>query len=144
MFDSILIVCVGNICRSPIGERLFSMQLPGKNISSAGIKAVVGAGADKMAQLVAEEHGLSLKGHVARQLTADICRSHDLILVMERAHIEAVSHINPESRGKVMLLGHWVNQQEIADPFRTSREYFEAVYTLIASSTQKWVEKLSF
>jgi len=37
MFDSILVVCVGNICRSPTGERLLKQHLPDKEIASAGI-----------------------------------------------------------------------------------------------------------
>ena len=90
MFDSILIVCVGNICRSPIGERLLKELLPHKDISSAGISALVGNSADAKAINVANAHGLSLNGHVARQLTTEMCRKSSLILVMERKHIDAV------------------------------------------------------
>jgi protein-tyrosine-phosphatase len=42
MFQSILVVCTGNICRSPIGERLLRQQLPGKQVTSAGILGLEG------------------------------------------------------------------------------------------------------
>ncbi|MDM7089601.1 protein tyrosine phosphatase, partial [Enterobacter asburiae] len=42
MFQSILVVCTGNICRSPMGERLLRQQLPGKQVTSAGILGLEG------------------------------------------------------------------------------------------------------
>lgn len=100
MFDSILVVCVGNICRSPTAERLLQNSLPERKISSAGLAAVVGHGADATALLVAKSNGLSLDGHHARQLTRELCREQSLILVMEKSHIEAVTRLAPEVRGK--------------------------------------------
>ena len=50
MFSSILVVCTGNICRSPMGERLLRQQLPGKQVSSAGIFGLEGHPADAVAQ----------------------------------------------------------------------------------------------
>ena len=101
-FDSILVVCVGNICRSPTAERLLKQALPHKTISSAGISALAGHAADDTATAVADQNGVSLEGHVARQLTREMCQQHDLILVMEQKHMEAVSRIAPEVRGKLI------------------------------------------
>ncbi|CPR13641.1 protein-tyrosine-phosphatase [Brenneria goodwinii] len=143
MFDSILVVCVGNICRSPTGERLLKQALSGKKIASAGLNALVDKPADATAAEVAAAHGLSLEGHSAQQLTSSLCRQYDLILVMEKGHIDAVGHVAPEVRGKTMLFGHWLNQQEIADPYRKSREAFEFVYSQLEQSAQKWVQALS-
>ncbi|MDG0800642.1 MULTISPECIES: arsenate reductase/protein-tyrosine-phosphatase family protein [Pectobacterium] len=143
MFNSILVVCVGNICRSPTGERLLKQALPTKRISSAGLGALVGKPADAMATEVATEHNLSLEGHEAQQLTSVLCRQYDLILVMEKGHIDGVSRIAPEVRGKTMLFGHWLNQQEIADPYRKSREAFEFVYSQLEQSAQKWAQALN-
>ncbi|KAA3667422.1 MULTISPECIES: protein tyrosine phosphatase [Pectobacterium] len=143
MFDSILIVCVGNICRSPTGERLLKQALPTKKISSAGLGALVGKPADATASDVANQHNLSLDGHEAQQLTSALCRQYDLILVMEKGHIDGVCRIAPEVRGKTMLFGRWLNQQEIADPYRKSREAFEFVYLQLEQSAQKWVHALS-
>ncbi|HAB25401.1 MAG: protein tyrosine phosphatase [Pantoea sp.] len=143
MITSVLVVCVGNICRSPTGERLLKRALPDMRIASAGLSALKGYPADQTASEVAARHGLSLEGHHAQQLTASMCRDFDLILVMEKRHIEQVNRIDPAARGKTMLLGHWLNQQEIADPYRKSREAFEEVYGLLENATQKWVNVLS-
>ena len=143
MFNSILVVCVGNICRSPTGERLLQRALSGKKVASAGLGALVDKPADATASEVALAHGLSLDGHRARQLTGTLCREYDLILVMEKGHIDAVGRIAPEVRGKTMLFGHWLNQQEIADPYRKSREAFEFVYSQLEQSAQKWVQALN-
>lgn len=53
-FDAILIVCVGNICRSPTAERLLQQALPHKTISSAGIAALAGQSADATAATIAQ------------------------------------------------------------------------------------------
>ncbi len=143
MFDSILVVCMGNICRSPSGERLLKRELPDKKICSAGLGALVGQPANEIAIEVAFQHGVSLAGHHAQQLTKKMCREYDLILVMEKLHIDAVCHMVPEVRGKTMLFGYWQEQQEISDPYRKSREAFEYVFRLLDESAQKWAKALS-
>lgn len=142
MFDSILVICTGNICRSPIGERLLRELLPYKKIDSAGVGALVDHPADPSAVKVAEKHGLSLKDHKGRQFTVRLGREYDLILVMEYTHLEEVTRISPEIRGKTMLLGHWLNGKEIPDPYRKSDEAFESVFQLIHQSCKLWTQKL--
>ncbi|MEL5334067.1 protein tyrosine phosphatase [Serratia nevei] len=143
MFDSILVVCVGNICRSPTGERLLQQLIPHKRITSAGVGALVGHAADETASLVAQEHGLSLDGHIAKQLTKEMCREFSLILVMEKGHIEAVCRLAPEVRGKTMLFAHWLDNKNIPDPYGKSQEAFEFVYRLLAESAQAWAKVLN-
>ncbi|CAD7545952.1 protein tyrosine phosphatase [Aeromonas hydrophila] len=142
MFGKILVVCVGNICRSPTGERLLRERLPGRQVSSAGVSALVDKPADKVASEVAQLHGLSLEGHSARQLTRVLCQDADLILVMEKGHISAVTAIDPGARGKTMLFGHWQGESEVPDPYRLSREAYEHVYHLLVRSADGWVKKL--
>ena len=142
MFNSILIVCTGNICRSPIGERPFQHYLDSKKIDSAGVGALVGHAADEMASTVSKNHGISLDGHKGKQFDSDLAREYDLILVMEKHHIEKVSSISPEARGKTFLLGHWLNKLEIPDPYKQSQEAFEFVYDLIEQSCLSWMKKI--
>lgn len=146
MFNKILVVCVGNICRSPTGERALQKLLPEKHIASAGIAAeksgLVGKSADNMATELAAENGVDLTGHQAQQLTSSLCAQYDLILVMEKGHMEALTSIAPEARGKTMLFGQWIGQQDIPDPFRQSREAFEHAYQLIEKSAEAWAKKL--
>ncbi|WP_313129329.1 low molecular weight protein-tyrosine-phosphatase Wzb [Pseudescherichia vulneris] len=142
MFNKILVVCVGNICRSPTGERLLKHYQPALTVESAGLGALVGKDADATATSVAQDNQLSLAGHSARQITGQMCREYDLILVMEKRHIAALCEIAPEMRGKVMLFGHWDGEREIPDPYRKSREAFEAVYTLLDRSARQWAQAL--
>lgn len=143
-FDSVLVVCTGNVCRSPIGERLLRRQLPGKFIASAGIAAMADFPADPQALSVAQEYGLSLEGHFARQLTPRLIRDYDLILVMERRHIEAISDTAPEARGRTLLFSQWVDKRDIPDPYRRDREAFHYVYRLLDSAGERWSNKLGY
>ena len=131
MFDSILVVCTGNICRSPIGERYLQKMLPNKKIASAGVGALEEHDADESAISIALKHDLSLAGHKGKQFTPSLARQYDLILAMEKSHIEQISRIAPEARGKTMLFGQWIGKRDIPDPYRKSEEAFASVYDLI-------------
>lgn len=143
MFDSILVVCTGNICRSPIGERLLRQRVPGKRITSAGILGLEGNPADVGAREVAWRHGISLEGHRARRLTPQLMRESDLILVMEPAHLRFISSMAPEIRGKSLLFGQWLEPQDIPDPYRKSHEAFDYVFGLLGKASQEWAHRLS-
>lgn len=108
MYHNILIVCLGNICRSPTAERIMQKKLPGHRISSAGIKALAGKDADFQAIKTALKHGVIVAGHTARQLTAPMCEQADLILVMEPCQIDMVADIHPPARSKTMLFAQWL------------------------------------
>lgn len=142
MYQNILVVCVGNICRSPTGERLLQKKLPGLNITSAGIRALVGKDADFQAIKTALKHGTVVAGHTARQLTAGMCEKADLILVMEQNHIDQVADILPTARSKTMLFGQWLQQKNIPDPFQQSDEMFETVYQQLDTAAAQWADKL--
>ncbi|EOY4399446.1 protein tyrosine phosphatase [Klebsiella michiganensis] len=142
MFDSILVICTGNICRSPIGERLLRQLLPNKRIDSAGVGALVNHAADESAIRVAKKNGLSLDGHSGTKFTSVLARQYDLLLVMEHTHLEQISRIAPEARGKTMLFGHWLGSKEIPDPYRMSDEAFDSVYQLLEQASKRWADKL--
>ncbi|BBQ77644.1 protein-tyrosine-phosphatase [Raoultella ornithinolytica] len=103
---------------------------------------MIGYDADPSAIKIAEMNGLSLDGHKGKQFTSSMARQYDLILVMEKYHIEQIGRIAPEIRGKTMLFGHWINHREIPDPYKKSDEAFASVFQLIAESSQCWAEKL--
>ncbi|ADW75159.1 protein tyrosine phosphatase [Rahnella aceris] len=144
IFNSILVVCVGNICRSPIAEALMKQCLPEKNIQSAGLSALKGQRADHMAKMVAERHGISLENHKAKPFTPERGKEFDLILVMERTHISAITHPLPEIRGKIMLLGHWNQRKEIPDPYGKDMEAFDYIFSLIKESVSGWKAALNY
>lgn len=144
---SILVVCVGNICRSPVGERQLAARLSERGsdiaVSSAGIGALVGEGADATAADVASGHGLSLGGHVARQFTRGLGAAQDLILVMEPGHRREINRVAPDLSGRVMLFDHWVGGKGIEDPYRRSREMHEVVFARISEAAESWASKLA-
>lgn len=142
MFDSILVICTGNICRSPIAERILKSSLKNMKIDSAGIQALIDHPADESAIHIAERYDLSLDNHKGKQFTSKLARDYDLILVMERFHLEKISRIAPEIRGKTMLLGHWLDGREIPDPYRKSEEAFDSVFKMIEQSCKLWADKL--
>lgn len=145
MFERVLVVCVGNICRSPLGEAMLKQVFPNKDIRSAGIASersgLVGKPADQTMCEVAGQHSLDLASHHSQQLTEVLCREADLILVMEKGHIDAVASISPSSLGKVMLYGQWLNK-EIPDPYKQSPEAFDYVYEVMQQATESWKGKL--
>ncbi len=142
MFSSVLVVCVGNICRSPVGERLLAVRCPELRVESAGIGALEGHGADETAASVAAANGLSLDGHVARQFTAELASAFDLILVMEPGHRREIMRMTPELGGRVMLYGQWVGQDKIPDPYTRSREFHETVFAMLQKAADSWAAKL--
>ncbi|UAW99453.1 low molecular weight phosphotyrosine protein phosphatase [Halopseudomonas nanhaiensis] len=144
MFKSILIVCVGNICRSPTAEALLKHKLQGYDIkvTSAGLGALVGKGVDPTAAAVMAEHDISLHDHMARQLTREMVRDADLILTMETRHIKAICELTPEARGKTFLFGRWLNGCETPDPYRQQRQAFVHVYQILDKAANAWLPYL--
>ncbi len=142
MVCSILVVCVGNICRSPTGERLLRDRLPGLEISSAGIAALVGQPADALAAEVAEQHGVSLDGHVARQFMVELGSGAELILAMEPGHKREIARLAPHLAGRIMLFDQWTGAAGIDDPYRQPRSQYEAVFRRLAEAADAWAERL--
>jgi protein-tyrosine phosphatase len=144
MFNSILVVCAGNICRSPTGEYLLKDKLADSDIkvSSAGLTALVGKGAETTATSIALTNNIDMSGHKGRQLSSALITENDLILVMEERHLSDLLGQYPHARGKTFLLGKWIDETEITDPYRQSPEAFEHVYQLINSACNAWKKYL--
>lgn len=142
MFNKILIVCVGNICRSPSAQLMLQKQLPNKIVHSAGVGALVGKGIDKTAAKFVEQAGIDSSGHKAQQFTRELAAEYDLLLTMEEGHLKAMYSVAPETRGKSFLLGKWQQDLEIPDPYRQSEEAFAHVYQLLESTCADWAKRL--
>jgi len=114
MLNSVLMVCVGNICRSPMAEGLLMHRLAGQDpkveVESAGISALVGYSADPIAQALMQEQDINISSHSARQLTPGMLQYFELVLVMEKRHIDAIHSISPIACGKTYLLGKWIDE----------------------------------
>lgn len=137
-----LVVCVGNICRSPVGERLLRQKVPGLDVASAGLGALVGQFADALAAEVAAANGVSLDGHVARQFTPELGSAYDLLLVMEPGHKREIARLAPHLSGRTLLFDQWTGMQGIADPYQRSRDFQEGVFRQIRAASDAWAERL--
>lgn len=142
MMNSVLVVCVGNICRSPLGERALLQALPGLKVTSAGLAAVVGSGADELASTIAAEAGVDLSGHVARQMNLSIGQAHDLILVMEPAHRAEMARRYPQLTGRTMLFDHWTGARGIADPYRMAEAFHRETRDQVLTAAKAWTARL--
>jgi len=142
MVESVLVVCTGNLCRSPIAERLLHQSCPDLIIDSAGTMGPVGYSADRLACYVSALRGISLDDHISRRLTPEMVKDYDLLLVMEPMHIGQIDVLSPGGRGKTMLFGHWSSRRDIPDPYRKSQDAFEYTFKLIEQATQLWAEYL--
>jgi protein-tyrosine phosphatase len=142
MFERILIVCVGNICRSPTAECLLRHRLGehhAARVTSAGLGAMTGYPMDATSLAVMREHGVDGEGHRARQLDTGMLRAADLVLAMEKSHVAAIGRLAPEARGKVFLLDRWGQGADIPDPYRQQRPAYEHVYALIDQGVDGWL-----
>lgn len=144
MFKSVLVVCIGNICRSPVGERVIAEAVPGLKVGSAGLHAMGGQGADRAASEAAAAQGVALDGHIARQLTAELGAGHDLILVMEKAHRDEIARRMPQLVGRTMLFGQWLQEgdTDIADPYQQAAQVHHETVAQIRRAGAAWAARL--
>ena len=95
---SILVVCTGNICRSPIAEGMVRNALAARfashapTVSSAGTWGLEGAEATPEAVKAAAERGVVIAQHRARRLSTERAREADLVIVMATEHRDALAH----------------------------------------------------
>ena len=146
MIRSILMVCYGNLCRSPMAEGLFSHYLienPNSliNVSSAGLTAVVNQPPAAFAQQVMHEHGIDISGYRARQLTEQHVRQNNLILVMTQEQLISVERQFIVAKGKTFLLGHY-QDFEIEDPYHMPYAVFAELYEQIELAWQDWKTRI--
>ena len=142
MFNRILVVCDGNICRSPTLAAMLNALRPEKQVSSAGLVGLEGNDMEATARQLADENGLKCGEHVARKLTSEICANQDLILVMEARQKERLVKLFPEASGKVFLASHWDGKHDIPDPYKRGRAAFERVYPMMQQVADSWARKL--
>lgn len=128
-----------------MGEILFRQRFEeaGVNVSvsSAGLGALVGHGADEKAVGVMAENGMDISAHRARQISDELVRQNELILVMEYWQLKEIEAIYPYARGRVHLLGKW-SDLEVEDPYKKSKEAFVEAFERIDPLCQQWCEKL--
>ena len=141
-FDNILVVCVGNICRSPMAEALLKQRYPHKNIDSAGVGALVGHSADPAALEIMAGQEIDITNHVAKQIDEGLAKKADLIFTMSDSQTKWIEERWPFCRGKTFKLGH-SQDKDIADPYKHEMSAFQTAYQDIVVSLEQWADKIS-
>ena len=122
----ITIVCTGNICRSPMGERLLQHALAAETgelgeieVISAGVSAFPGDQASRNAVQAMKRVGLDLSDHRSRPLSDQVLEISDLVLTMTTNHIDIIRMQNPDLEVPVYRFREWVSKgsREVPDPF---------------------------
>ncbi|MFH4090051.1 low molecular weight phosphotyrosine protein phosphatase, partial [Acinetobacter baumannii] len=111
------------------------------NISSAGISALVGHTADEKAIHCMDQLNIDMRPHVARQLSAELIKQNDLILVMSNNQQKHIEQTWPFAKGKIFRLGHWQGQN-IPDPYQHDQAFFDQTCRNIQSYVQDWRTQL--
>lgn len=142
-FNSILCVCTGNICRSPLAAALFRRELPSMDIGSAGIGALVGADVPAPVAEIAQREGLDVAAHRGRQVDSAMLSAHDLVIVMEAEQRQWITANFPQSQGRVFMMTHWSGGEDIADPYRRSPQAYEKAYAQIRDNVAAWARRLA-
>ncbi|HSB01139.1 MAG TPA: hypothetical protein VLE49_10845 [Anaerolineales bacterium] len=120
---SVLFVCTGNRCRSPLAAAIFWNRLcawgrtEGWRVDSAGTWTQPGLPADPLAQKAAQEIGLDLRNHRTHSIDQFALNEYDLIVVMEKSHKEVLDAELSEYAGKICLLTHLAGEiEDVPDP----------------------------
>ncbi|RZT31847.1 low molecular weight protein-tyrosine-phosphatase [Cupriavidus agavae] len=134
---SILVVCLGNRCRSPMAALLLQQALPGCHVLSAGLEPPVGAGADPRAVRLLAQEGVDLRPHRARAIDAPLVDQADLVLVMEDDQRLMLEGLHPGARGKTFRLCESIDA-DVPDPYGGSHGMFAVVLGMIRHGVEAW------
>src|SRR6185436_8046627 len=131
---TILFVCTGNICRSPMAEGLFRHAVRGRReyrVLSAGVGAIDGQPPSPHATRALKELGVDISRQRSRMLTADLVRQADYIFGMTHGHVDAITLLYPQAAEKTFLLREFdetldIFEKDISDPIGGSYEVYLA------------------
>ena len=151
---SVLFVCLGNICRSPLAEGIFRHLVSEAGlaekfeIESAGTGAWhVGERPDARAEMVANQHGVEL-GSRARQITEDDVGQYDYVIAMDRENLRNIQRMADAtgSEAAIHLLREFDPEggegAEVPDPYYGGASGFETVYEMVHRSCRVLLDRL--
>ena len=139
--NTLLVVCEGNICRSPMAQVLMAARLPEWRVHSAGLNAVIGAPADNTAMALLGERGYDLRAHRGTQITRRMCLDADMVLVMSREQRRQLESMYPEVCGRVFRVAEHADR-DVPDPYRQPEPAFRHALELIDVGVASWVQRI--
>jgi protein-tyrosine phosphatase len=138
---SILVVCEGNICRSPMAEAILTAALPDVRVRSAGLNALVGNPADESAVRLMRLRGLDISSHRAAQINREMCVRSELVLVMSTQQRKQVEESYPTLSGRVFRIGEF-EKMDVPDPFRQPLAAFETALKIMDQGLRSWLQRI--
>jgi len=149
----ILIVCLGNICRSPLAEGILAdkAKKSGLNVEvdSCGFERFHrGDPADRRSVAIAGEHGIDLTRHIARMFTVHDFDHYDRIYVMDQANYNDVMGVARDSADErkvdyIMNLVHPGENRPVPDPWYGGKEGFEKIFQMLDTACNSLIKDLS-
>ncbi|HUI06413.1 MAG TPA: ribose 5-phosphate isomerase B [Verrucomicrobiae bacterium] len=129
---TILFICTGNVCRSPMASGLLRHMLRGRNdvqVISAGLGALEGLKATDSAIEVMAELGIDLSSHASQSLNSDLVRQADFIFTMTRQQQDTIQTLYPSAAEKTFLVREFeetrtTENKDIADPIGQSTDVY--------------------
>lgn len=146
----ILMVCLGNICRSPLAEGIIRaklMRVPGNfEVDSAGTGGWhSGENPDARSIKVARMHGIDISEQRARQLIKDDLQRFDLIFAMDQSNLRNIRQLStPENYHKTHLYLEFAGFgiADVPDPWYGDFSDFEQVYRLLDTTAERVIQRL--
>ncbi len=146
-------VCLGNICRSPLAEGILKQKAKQKNLSvtvdSAGTGDWhIGSPPDSRSIEIAEKHHIDISEQKARQFSSHDFKRFDTILVMDTSNLTNVLRLssNQNESDKVKLILNYTHPQmqaSVPDPYFGGNDGFEEVFQLLNKACDKIIEEIS-
>lgn len=148
----LLVVCLGNICRSPMAEGVIRARIDASTLAGRVILDSVGTGAwhvgqppDARAIATAARHGVDIAGLRGRQLSRDDFSRYDWLLCADRSNLRDVLARGPvEAQSRCALLLDWagVADADVPDPYAGDSTDFEAVWRMLDRAAHGVVARL--
>ena len=150
---SILVVCTGNICRSPTGEGVLRVKAKARGldkavqVASAGTHDYhVGEAPDARSMRHAIKRGYDLSAQRAQQVTLEHFEQFDYILAMDRSHLRILKALAPaNSRAKIGLYldrSQTWKSADVPDPYYGGPEGFEHVLDMVEEAADAWLDAM--
>lgn len=153
----ILMICLGNICRSPLAEGILAAKLAARGLSDWSVDSAgtgnwhVGSAPDRRSIEVARLHGVDISEQRCRQLTAQDFTEFDRIVGMDEDNCKEIlrlapAHLRAEAKSKIELIRDYVQPNaalEVPDPYYGTMSDFELVYQLLDEASEAMLDKIA-